>query len=178
MRTVDNGSGPDIMQPRKVYYTLKNKWGVVLPIDTGPGTYPSISGTHNGTIKPNKTITVSMLYTYPCTGTGGHTKYARIYNDSWSIETLPWEGEGYEGDWHNLSFTEPFKLYANAEYKFTLITGSYPQIIHNQTYTTLDGFFINCTEFRDANGKIHEDWIPAITLYHQNFSCYMPNRGA
>jgi len=138
--------------------------------DTGEpeNPYPSISGTHNGTIKPNKTITVSLLYTYPCTGTGGHTKYARIYNDSWSIETLPWEG--YEGDWHNLSFTEPFKLYANVEYKFTLITGSYPQIIHNQTHTTLDESFINCTEFIDANGKRYEDWIPAVRLWTKNES--------
>jgi len=31
-------------------------------------------------------------------------------------------------------------------------------------HTTLDG--INCTEFRDANGRIHEDWIPAIRLHH------------
>ena len=49
----------------------------------------SISGTHNGTIKPNVIIKVSKLYTYPCSGTGGHTEYVKIYNDSWSIETLP-----------------------------------------------------------------------------------------
>jgi hypothetical protein len=34
--------------------------------DTGPGTYPSIMGTHEGTITPSRTITVSRLYTYPC----------------------------------------------------------------------------------------------------------------
>jgi hypothetical protein len=45
--------------------------------------------------------------------TGGHAEYAKIYNDSWSIETLPWDG--YVGDWHNLSFLESFKLYANVE---------------------------------------------------------------
>jgi len=33
-------------------------------------------------------------------------------------------------------------------------------------HTTLDGSFINCTEFRDANGRIHDDWIPAIRLHH------------
>jgi len=104
--------------------------------DTGPSEnpYPSIMGNHTGTITPNKIIEVSKLYTYPCTGTGGHTEYARIYNDSWSIETLPWEG--YGGDWHNLSFTEPFKLYADEEYKFTLITGSYPQVHHNTSLHT------------------------------------------
>ena len=36
--------------------------------------YPSIFGTHNGTIKPKQTITVSRLYTYSCSGTGGHSE--------------------------------------------------------------------------------------------------------
>jgi hypothetical protein len=54
-----------------------------IKFDTGTGTYPSISGTHNGTITPKQTITVNLLYTYPCTGTGGHTEYAKICNDSW-----------------------------------------------------------------------------------------------
>ncbi len=131
--------------------------------DTGTPSnpYPSIAGTHNGTIKPNHTIVATKLYTYPCAGTGGHAEYARIYNDSWSIETLPWEG--YGGDWHNLSFTEPFKLYANVEYKFTIITGSYPQIHHNKTLQTQNGW-INCTSFVDANGRKYNDWIPAIRL--------------
>jgi len=124
--------------------------------------YPSIAGTHKGTIKPNKIIEASKLYTYPCEGTGGRAEYARIYNDSWSIETLPWEG--YGGDWHNLSFTETFKLYANVEYKFTIRTGSYPQIHHKYALLTENGW-INCTEFIDANRKIHYDWIPAIKLW-------------
>jgi hypothetical protein len=33
--------------------------------DTGPGTYPSISGTHEGTIDVYDDITVEKLYTYP-----------------------------------------------------------------------------------------------------------------
>ena len=131
--------------------------------DTGTplNPYPSISGTHNGTITPNKTIEVSELYTYPCDGTGGHTGYAKIYNESLSIETLPWEG--YTGDWHNISFTEPFKLSANVEYNYTIITGSYPQIHHNTSLLTTNGW-INCTGFVDANGKKYDDWIPAIKL--------------
>ncbi|NQE46155.1 hypothetical protein C5S31_09060 [ANME-1 cluster archaeon GoMg2] len=32
--------------------------------DTGPGTYPSISGTHKGTIKPKQTITVQALHVF------------------------------------------------------------------------------------------------------------------
>lgn len=131
--------------------------------DTGPGTYPSISGMHEGTITPNQTITVSKLYTYPCSGTGGHTEYAKIYNDSWSIETLPWNG--YRGDWHNHSFPEPSKLYANVEYNYTIITGSYPQIHHTNALPTTNNGWINCTSFVDSNGKEYDDRIPAIKLW-------------
>ena len=48
--------------------------------DTGTPSnpYPSIAGTHTGTIIPNRTITMNKLYTYSCEGTGGHTEYARI----------------------------------------------------------------------------------------------------
>ena len=131
--------------------------------DTGSGTYPSISGIHNGTITPSCTINVTKLYTYPCPGTGGHTEHIKIWNTSnWNV-TATWNG--YTGDWHNISFNETFVLYKNEEYNYTIKTGSYPQIIHNQTHTTLDGSFINCTEFTDANGKIHDNWIPAIKLF-------------
>jgi hypothetical protein len=71
-----------------------------IKFDTGTGTYPSISGTHNGTITPKQTITVHKLYTYPCEGTGGHTEYAKICNEFWSIKTLPWTG--YNGEWHKI----------------------------------------------------------------------------
>ncbi|MBN1763583.1 MAG: S8 family serine peptidase [Methanomicrobia archaeon] len=130
--------------------------------DTGKGDYPSISGTHNGTITLNQTISVSTLYIYPCPGTGGHTEYALISNESWSIETLLWNG--YSGDWHNLSFDAPFTLYENETYNYTIRTGSYPQIHHNRTLLTENGW-INCTEFEDINGKRHECWIPAVKLW-------------
>ena len=133
-----------------------------IPFDTcrPVNPYPSIFGVHNGTIKLNVTIQVSKIYTYSCIGTGGHTEYAKIYNDSWSIETLPWNG--YKGDWHNLSFSKPFKLY-NTEYNYTITTGSYPQIHHNTSLLTTNGW-INCTSFVDANGKKYNNWIPAIKL--------------
>ena len=131
-------------------------------IDTGPGTYPGIFGMHNGTIIPNQTITVSKLYTYPCSGTGGHAEYARIWNSSLDTNAT-WNG--YIGDWHNISFNKTFTLVANKTYNYTIRTGSYPQIIHNQTHTTLDGSFINCTKFTDANGKEYNNWIPAIKLW-------------
>ncbi len=131
--------------------------------DTGQSEnpYPSISGTHNGTIKLNQAIKVSKLYTYPCVGTGGHTDYAKIYNNSWSVETLPWEGD--TGNWHNISFSESFKLDANNEYSYTIKTGSYPQIHHIKALSTTNGW-IKCLEFRDSNGKVCDDWIPAIKL--------------
>jgi len=132
--------------------------------DTGPSPnpYPSIAGIHNGTIIPNKTIIATKLYTYPCGGTGGHTEYVRIWNATWEA-TATWDG--YASNWHNISFDNPVVLLPDKTYNYTIRTGSYPQIIHNQTHTTLDGSFINCTEFRDANGKKYEDWIPAIKLY-------------
>jgi len=154
----DNDNYP-LMKPFENYFAPTEN-----VFDTGPSEnpYSSIMGNHTGTITPNQTINVSKLYTYPCTGTGGHTEYARIYNDSWGIETLPWEG--YGGDWHNLSFTEPFKLYADVEYKFTIITGSYPQVHHNTSLLTPNGR-INCTKFTDANGRVYYDWIPAIRFF-------------
>jgi len=128
--------------------------------DTGTGTYPSIAGTHTGTITPNQDITVQKMYTYPCIGTGGHTEYVRIYgygidkNASWT---------GYSGDWHNLTFAQPFKLEAGEIYDFTIRTGSYPQIIHESSKEVTGGI-INCTSFVDANEKTYNNWIPAIRL--------------
>jgi len=121
--------------------------------------YPSISGVHNGTIKPNQTITVSTLYTYPCAGTGGHTEYARIWNKTWNATATC---EGYASDWHNISFNNPVVLLSNETYNYTIRTGSYPQI-HHKTLTVPDGE-ITCTKFTDANGKVYYNWIPAIML--------------
>jgi NitT/TauT family transport system substrate-binding protein len=131
--------------------------------DTGPGSYPSISGTHNGTIRPYRDIAVSTLYTYRCLGTGGHTEYIKIWNSitGWNV-TATWNG--YKDDWHNLSFNNSFTLYANETYNYTIRTGSYPQIIHEQSWNATGGK-ITCTDFVDVNGKRHYNWIPAIKLY-------------
>ena len=131
--------------------------------DTGAPSnpYPSIAGTHTGTIKPNHTVIATKLYTYPCEGTGGHTEYARIWNETWNA-TATWEG--YAGDWHNITFDKTVVLLAGETYNYTIRTGSYPQIIHNRTLTVPDGE-ITCTKFTDANGKVYYDWIPAIRLW-------------
>jgi len=131
--------------------------------DTGAPSnpYPSIAGTHNGTITPNQTIIVTKLYTYPCEGTGGHTEYARIWNKTWEA-TATWEG--YAGDWHNITFDKTVVLLPNETYNYTIRTGSYPQIHHNTSLLTPNGW-INCTKFTDANGRVYYDWIPAIKLW-------------
>ena len=125
--------------------------------------YPSIFGTHNGTITPNQTITVSKLYTYPCVGTGGHTNYIRIWNNS-GLDVVNATWNGYVGDWHNIFFDKNFTLVANETYNYTICTGSYPQIHHTPALPTENGW-INCTEFTDANGKKYDDWIPAVKLF-------------
>jgi hypothetical protein len=132
--------------------------------DTGTSVipYPSIAGTHNGTISPLKDIVnLTTLYTYPCAGTGGQTEYARIYNVSGTLAEAQWNG--YVGDWHNITFNQPFILRENETYYYTIRTGSYPQIIHESPFNATGGV-ITCTNFTDANGKKYYNWIPAIRL--------------
>jgi len=131
--------------------------------DTGApaNPYPSIAGTHYGTITPNKTIIATKLYTYACEGTGGHTEYARIWNETWEANAT-WEG--YAGDWHNISFDKTVVLLAGEIYFYEIRTGSYPQIHHTDALLTANGW-INCTEFKDVNGRVYHDWIPAIKLF-------------
>lgn len=134
-------------------------------LDTGTSAtpYPSISGTYRGTItvSPAHDIAASRWYTYPCPGTGGHTEFVRIENSTWNI-TASWEG--YRGEWHNLTFDDPFTLRAGETYNYTITTGSYPQVIHTRNHTTLDGSLISCTEFVDTNNRRYTDWIPAMRL--------------
>jgi parallel beta-helix repeat protein len=154
----DNNDSYPLMVPFENYFAPTENI-----FDTGPSKnpYPSIMGTHNGTITPNQTITVSKLYTYPCTGTGGHSGYVRIWNKTGTIVERNWTG--YSGDWHNITFPTPFTLEAGKEYNYTIHTGSYPQIHHNKTLIVPDGE-ITCTKFTDANGRVYYDWIPAIRL--------------
>ena len=133
-----------------------------IHFDTDTGTYPSISGTHNGTITTNVTIRVSKLYTYPCAGTGGHTEHVIIWNES-GVKIAEADWEGYQVDGHNISFDDSFRLVANETYSYIIRTGSYPQIIHAANKTVAGGT-ITCDTFVDANGNTYTDWIPAIRL--------------
>jgi len=132
--------------------------GIKFEFDTGEGTYPSIFGTHNGTIMPSHDIIVHNMFTYPCEGTGGHSEKVKIWNVTWNV-TANWNG--YIGDWHNIAFDEQFTLKANFTYNYTIKTGSYPQIHHTDRLETDNGV-ITCTKFADANGKRYDDWIAAV----------------
>jgi len=136
--------------------------------DTGApeNPYPSISGTHSGTIKLNRTIYVNSLYTYSCPGTNGHSEYVAFYNATTGEEIANGTWEGYKGNWHNITFKEPFEIHAGTIYNYTLKTGSYPQIIHatGPEYNATGGK-ITCDEFIDVNGEVHENWVPAIRLW-------------
>jgi len=97
----------------------------------------------------------------PCEGTGGHTEYVRIWNNHILNATAKRDA----GDWHNISFNKNFTLVAGETYYYTIRTGSYPQIIHNETFTDGYGTIISCDKFVDANGRVYYDWIPAIKLF-------------
>ena len=88
-------------------------------------------------------------------------EYVKIWNETWVGLEAYW-GD-YQGDWHNITFDPPFTLDANTPYNYTMVTGSYPQIIHESSKEVTGGL-INCTEFIDANGGSYNNWIPAIRL--------------
>ncbi len=57
MRTIDNGSNPDIMEPRDVYYTLQSLWTNIPDITVTP---TSINfGSVNVSLSSDATVTVS-----------------------------------------------------------------------------------------------------------------------
>nr|QNO55971.1 hypothetical protein DCFPNMKD_00003 [Methanosarcinales archaeon ANME-1 ERB7] len=126
--------------------------------------YPSMCGTHNGTLTPNQTITVSKLYTYSCPGTCGHTERVTIRNDMGGV-IVEANWTGYDGDWRNITF-DAVTLVAGEIYNYSFCTGSYPQIIHERT-ANVTGGTITCAQFTDANGKVYIDWIPAIILLNK-----------
>ena len=144
------------------YFTTE---GAVAVFDTSTpaNPYHSISGTHNGTITPNQTIEGAMLYTYSCPGTGGHSEYMKIWNETGWNAIANWHG--YKEDWHNISFdTSSFTLVEGVTYYYTIKTCAYPQIHHTGNLSTPCGV-ITCSEFIDANGKRYDNWIPAIKLF-------------
>jgi parallel beta-helix repeat protein len=156
-----------LMQPWENYFAPAPS-----VFDTGKGTYPSIMGTHNGTITPSYNITVNTLYTYACVGTGGHTESIELYENGIPIANGTWNG--YQGDYHNITIHNltggvPYvSLLKDHKYNYTIRTGSYPQIHHTDNLEATSGAgTITCDKFIDANGKVYYDGIPAIKLFHE-----------
>jgi C1A family cysteine protease len=128
--------------------------------DTGAGSYPSIAGRHTGTITLNHSMLVHRLLTYPSPGTGGRAVSVQIGNATWNVTA---SGHDYSSDWQNITFNEPLILRGNQTYNYTIITDSYPQLIHAPSMSVTGGT-ITCTSFVDANGKAQSPRIPAIRL--------------
>jgi hypothetical protein len=161
---VVQGDEGDNMMPANAFLVITSEEEREKILDTGTSEnpYPSIFGTHNGTITPKYNITVSRMYTYSCAGTGGHSEYIELWNATGWFVNASWNG--YKDDWHNLSFDEAFTLEAGKTYNYTIGTGSYPQI-HHSDELEVDSGIIRCTKFTDATGKVYYDWIPAIKLF-------------
>jgi hypothetical protein len=157
------GDDGDCMMPVNAFLVKTYEEGEEEFFDTGSpaNPYPSIFGTHNGTITPKYNITVSRMYTYACEGTGGHSEYIEIWNATGWTVNASWNG--YKDNWHNISFDVPFTLESYKTYNYTIRTGSYPQI-HHRDELEVRGGIITCTKFVDANGKVYSNWIPAIRL--------------
>jgi parallel beta-helix repeat protein len=101
------------------------------------------------------------IYTYQCKETGGHYEFVNIGNLNWKGGDA--YGNGYVGDGHSITLNETFVLYKNKTYHYTIITGSYPHIIHESSKDVFGGR-ITCSDFTDMNGHLHNNWIPAIRL--------------
>ena len=127
---------------------------------TPEGSYPSIAGTHKGTITPKANINVSVVEVRSCLGTGGHINYIKITGDGISSEAI-WTG--YNNEYHTLEFDMPFILQKDRVYIYEIRTASYPQIIHTDRLEVPAGI-ITCSEFVDVNGKVHIEGIPSILL--------------
>jgi len=164
-KSESNGVGPHwgfYHANRTAKHVIDSVLPAILQFDTGNGTYPTLNGTHTGTMTPNHDIVVKRLVTYPCPGTGGHSDYVTFGNESWSV-TAQWRGYAQARDWQIITFNETFVLFKDETYNYTIRTGSYPQIHHIQTLATPDGV-MTCDSFIDANGHRHSDWLPAIRL--------------
>ena len=67
------------------------------------------------------------------------------------IKDASWTG--YHENYRYIEFAEPFTLQKDVTYNYTIITGSYSQIIHEHSKPVTGGT-ITCIEFIDANGNI------------------------
>jgi len=166
-RSIDSGGkyGGHWFEATNAFLVITYKAVPIFDTCSPANPYPSITGTHNGTITPDQTINVSKMYTYSCAGTGGHSEYVAFYNATTGKEIANGTWNGYQGagDYHYIVFEKSFILEEYVTYNYTIRTGSYPLIIHEESKVVTGGT-ITCTKFVDANGKEYNDWIPAIRL--------------
>ena len=156
-----NGTGYYVIDENNTDYLPR---GLSFGFDTGEGTYPSISGVHKGNFTPEFNIPVHKMYTYPCSGTGGHSEYVAFFNVTTEKEIANGTWDSYaDGNYSYITFDDTFELKAGVTYKYEIRTGSYPQI-HHRKYVQNSMGNITCSEFTDINGKKYDNGIPAIRL--------------
>ncbi len=164
---VTQGDDGDCMMPSNAFLVItRGDVPVYECLHTGlpDKPYPSIAGIHYGTIEVTNNMTINAIATSPCPGTGGHIEYARICGNGLN-RSAAWQG--YQGDWHNLTFNGSFTLEAGKAYDYEIRTGSYPQL-HHLDGLQVDGGIITCTTFTDTNGNEDDKAIPAFTLYYDD----------
>jgi hypothetical protein len=82
MRTKDNGSEPDIMEPRVVYHTLRSLWDSVPPNVGIPSRKPS------GDAEPDQPVTVSVEITDAESGVKNVSLLYKIDDGAWENRTM------------------------------------------------------------------------------------------
>jgi hypothetical protein len=77
MRTQDNGSEPDVMEPRVIYYTLRLLWDSTPPIIDAPSRIPI------GDVEPGQPVIISVNVTDTESGVSEVELFYKIGNESW-----------------------------------------------------------------------------------------------
>ena len=160
---VIQGDDGDYMMPANAFLVITYKQHDSFDTRSPENPYPSIAGIHNGTLEVTNDMMISTMYTNPCPGTGGHTEFMRIWNETTGA-CAEGHWDGYQGEYQTISFNQSITLKKGVTYHYTIQTGSYPQI-HHQDVLAVDGGTVTCTKFIDVNGREHDNWIPAFALY-------------
>jgi len=66
-----------------------------------------------------------------------HTKSIQLYENTTTIANGTWSG--YQDNWHNVTITPSVTLLKDHEYRHVIVTGSYPQIIHEPSWNATGG---------------------------------------
>lgn len=121
--------------------------------------------------KLNELGKLHELVVYPNGSHGLYENDTLIANGTWI---------GYQKDWHNITIhnvsgASYVMLLKDHEYKYTIITGSYPQIHHTGRLEIDDGV-ITCTSFVDTIGTKKIAIIVGILILASGVSIYSFNQ--